>query len=348
VTIDSIRLWVDVDNPPQARYLLPIARRFQHLGHEVVVTARAYGETLDLLDQEGATFEAIGSGFGKGLHRKVYGLWSRARQLRAFVAAQPRAPTMLLTGSRAATLAARSLGLSSFVVVDYEYADQTIYRLSGSYIVYPDVIDPVRFGRPAFRASKLLPFSGLKEDLSFADRDVSAAASHDFGISNWRPRILFRPPAEESHYFRRESRDLAMELLRFLAAENVTTVFSPRIPGQVGYVDKIGHWVREPIIVQTPLPSVALLKGVDAVVSAGGTMIREAAYLGIPAYTIFRSKLGAVDRHLASLGRLSIIDSAAKFPRINLTQRPPVAPLRTGTRAIDEVTEMMLHRAKTP
>jgi uncharacterized protein len=44
------------------------------------------------------------------------------------------------------------------------------------------------------------------------------------------------------------------------------------------------------------------------VVSGGGTMNREAAALGIPVYSIFRGKIGAVDRQLAKEGRLVLIE----------------------------------------
>jgi predicted glycosyltransferase len=91
-------------------------------------------------------------------------------------------------------------------------------------------------------------------------------------------------------------------------------------------------------------PFVALLKAVDAVVSAGGTMAREAAYLGVPAYSIFRSCMGAVDRHLELLGRLSLLRSPEDFSRLDLGPRRSIHPLRTGSGVIDEVTEMITER----
>ena len=38
----------------------------------------------------------------------------------------------------------------------------------------------------------------------------------------------------------------------------------------------------------------------DLVISGGGTMNREAAALGVPVYSIFRGKIGAVDRYLSA------------------------------------------------
>ena len=49
----------------------------------------------------------------------------------------------------------------------------------------------------------------------------------------------------------------------------------------------------------------------DLVVSGGGTMNREAAALGVPVYSIFRGKLGAVDKYLSEKGRLVLIETVA-------------------------------------
>src|SRR5829696_5570128 len=123
-----MRVWIDIDNPPQVRYLLPFVRRFEEAGHDVVLTARAYGDTFAILRSEGATFEPIGSSFGKGIPRKLYGLAKRTRQLIRFFDQQSAQPDLVVTGSRAAGLAARRLGIPSFIIVDYEYVNLFIYR----------------------------------------------------------------------------------------------------------------------------------------------------------------------------------------------------------------------------
>jgi predicted glycosyltransferase len=341
-----MRVWIDIDNPPQARYLLPLVRRFEEAGHDVLLTARAYGDTFAILRSEGATFEPIGSSFGKGTGRKIYGLVKRTRQLVAFLERESVRPDLVVTGSRSASLAARKLGISSFVVIDYEYVNLLVYRLAGSYILHPDVIDSEVLERRGIRRERLMPFNGLKEDIAFADVDLFAVTPHEFGDGGEStPRVLFRPPAEESHYYRSESRDLALEILRFLAAQGARIVFSPRYSEQVSYLDEVPAWQEEPIILRDPVPFVALLKGVDAVVSAGGTMLREAAYLGVPAYSIYRGKIGAVDRYLASIDRLTLVASTADFSRVELARKATISPIRTDDSAAEDLINMILGHA---
>jgi uncharacterized protein len=337
-----LNIWVDIDNPPQARYLLPVARRFEQAGSDVVVTARDYGDTLAILESEGVAFTAIGASFGNGLRRKIIGLGARARTLRRFARGQREPIDLVLTGSRSATLAARMLGIPSFAIVDYEYVDLSIFRLTGTFVIHPKIIDASSFRGISPR--RLLPFDGLKEDITFSDVDVEAVAAHEFGGDNGAVRLLFRPPAEESHYFRGESRDLALELLTYLSSLEVQIVFSPRFEWQTRYLEVVGSWKHEPIVLREPVGTVSLLKGVDGVVSAGGTMLREAAYLGVPAYSIFRSRIGAVDRYLASMGRLVIVSSSENFSQIRIQPRGLAEPLRTTSNVVERVEEIIGER----
>ena len=92
------------------------------------------------------------------------------------------------------------------------------------------------------------------------------------------------------------------------------------------------------------MPFVSLLTSVDLVVSSGGTMAREAAYLGLPAYSIFQGKTGAVDRHLASLGRLRFVSSPSEFPAIRLERRQREGPLATNPRLAEDIADTVLAR----
>jgi hypothetical protein len=133
---------------------------------------------------------------------------------------------------------------------------------------------------------------------------------------------------------------MARAALSHLARVGAQIVFAPRDPSQTASVEHLG-WGTPPIVLDKPVPFVSLLKSVDAVVCAGGTMLREAAFLGIPCYSIFRSEIGAVDRWLAEIGRATLLESPADLPRIELRRRGPLVRLDSNPRLLAELAAVV-------
>ena len=341
-----VHAWVDIENPPQAQYLVPLARALERLGASVYVTARDYGMTFELLRSQDVAFEPVGRHFGASKRAKVAGTLRRVRDLRRLLRGRPR-PRALLSVSRSASLAARSLGIPSFALCDYEYVNLSVFRLVGTTVVHPDVISAATFRARGVAADRLIPFHGIKEDVTFAGVDVESIPAHVFpGLEQMRElRVLFRPPAEESHYHRQESSELGLETLHRLASDpRVRVVFSPRYDWQVEHLERL-HWAVPPVVLRAPVPFVSLLKAVDVVVSGGGTMTREAAYLGVPAVSVFRGEAGEVDRYLEQSGRLAIVRSADELTDIDLRGMARREPMFTNRSAPDEIATIILERS---
>jgi predicted glycosyltransferase len=338
-----MRVWIDIDNPPQVQYLLPFKAAFEEAGAETVITARDYGSTVTLLERAGVEAHVFGSRVGRGKLRKVAGLAARSREFRRLF--KDARPDALLAASRPSAVAARSLGTPSFIVGDYEYANVSVYRLTGSTLLHPDAIDPEIFRRRGLRERQLVSFRGLKEDITFAGVDVDAVEPHDLGeVAPGAVRVLFRPPSETSHYYNADSTSLALATLARLAGTGAQVVFSPREPEQRRYLDGLG-WAHPPIVLERPAPFVALLKSVDAVVCSGGTMLREAAYLGIPAYSIFQSEIGGVDLRLEQLGRAVLLRDEADLERLELAPRGPLSRLDSNPDLLREIVALIAERA---
>ncbi|HEY7562166.1 MAG TPA: DUF354 domain-containing protein [Gaiellaceae bacterium] len=343
-----MRIWIDIENPPQVQYLSPFRGAFERAGAETVVTARDYGIALDLLAREGAGFHPVGVSYGKGKARKVAGLLGRARALNGFFRGNPR-PDALMHAGRASVLVAARLRIPNFSVSDYEYADFTLERFTGSYVIHPDVIDPGEYTRQGVKAERLIPYRGLKEDISFAGLDVGAVGPWPLpGIeADELVRVLFRPAAEESHYYREASGELTLDLLGHLAPqESAVVVFSPRDPRQIAYLDRF-RWANPPVVLREAVPFVPLLKAADVVVSSGGTMIREAAYIGIPAYSIYRGEMGGVDRHLEEVGRLTLLSSPGDFGALALEKRGEIDLLAGSPTILEDLAEAVLERVSS-
>lgn len=340
-----MRIWIDIENPPQVQYLVPLRPAFERLGAEVVVTARDYGNTFALLDQGGVPFEPIGASYGAAKWQKVAGLAGRTRQVVQYLRRTGR-PDASVSASRAAAVAGRLLGHPSFAIIDYEHVSLGVQRLTRSRVLHPDVIPAGAFREKGIRDRDLLPFRGLKEDLSFSQVDVEGAQAHELPVAAGLVRALVRPAAEESHYYREESGHMTLDLLERLAGDERTVViFSPRYPRQADYLNRF-EWRNEPFVLDRAVPFASLLKAVDLVVSSGGTMLREAAYLGVPAYSTFQGDIGAVDRHLESLGRLHLLSSPADFDHMSLSKAAPLAPLETNPGLVDDIAERVIAAAR--
>jgi uncharacterized protein len=339
-----LRIWIDVENPPQVQYLTPLVGAFRDAGADVVLTARDYGATYALLESRDLPFHRIGSSYGKEKWRKATGLLGRTAQLVRFFARRGR-PDAVVHAGRAPALAAAVLRVPSFGFRDYEYVDVTVDRYTRGWIVHPRVVAPAAFVERGIRPDRLLAFDGLKEDLTFAGVDLAAVEPLSLpGAQDGLVRVLVRPPAEESHYYSSESGRIARELVTSLAEEErAQVVFSPRYAWQTSYLDG-AEWLNQPIVLQESAPFLSLLKAVDAVVASGGTMAREAAYLGIPSYSIFQGTIGGVDRYLESLGRLELLSSVADFDRLRIEPKAEAGPLATNPQLPQQLVEAIATR----
>ena len=93
-------------------------------------------------------------------------------------------------------------------------------------------------------------------------------------------------------------------------------VVLPRTPAQRGELDRAGGFT----VPERAIDAQSLIAFSDLVVSAGGTMNREAVALGTPVWTTFEGRLGAVDERLIAEGRLRRLASARD---LRLEKRPP-------------------------
>jgi predicted glycosyltransferase len=340
-----MRIWLDVENPPQVQYLTPLAGAFQEAGAEVVVTARDYGATYALLEARGIAFHRVGTSYGKAKWRKATGLMRRTAALVRFFAR--RRPDAVVHAGRAPAVAAWLLRVPSFGVRDYEFVDVTVDRVTRCWVLHPSVLDASVLVDRGVHADRLLPFAGLKEDLTFAGLDLAGVEPAALpGARADLVQVLVRPPAEESHYYRSESGRVCRELLGHLAArEDAQVLFSPRYPRQRAYLDEL-EWRTEPIVVPESAPFLSLLKAADLVVASGGTMAREAAYLGIPSYSIFQGAIGGVDRYLAAQGRLVLLGSDGGFEQLRIERKPEPHPLGTNPQLAGQLVETVLSRVR--
>jgi predicted glycosyltransferase len=286
--------------------LRPIIEGLTERGHEVSITARDYGQTLGILDRLGIAHEVVGRHGGASSVRKATALASRSGSLARW--ARGRDFDLALGhGSVDLAVVGTMLRTPSVQMQDYEHAGlqrQLAFRAARRVLV-PEAIPVEAMRRAGARPRKLFRYPGLKEDYYLADFRPDPAVLTELGLDPARVLAVVRPPPETSAYHERNP--LYERVLDRIADDpQATTVLIPR-------TDEQGRRVRAQagaslVVPERAIDAQSLIALSDLVVSAGGTMNREAAALGTPVYTIFSGRMGAVDEALIADGRLVPLD----------------------------------------
>jgi hypothetical protein len=297
-----MRVWVDLTNSPHVLVLRPIVAALRAQGHEVSITARDFAQTLGLLERFGIGHTVVGRHRGERLAAKGLGLVSRSTALARW-ARRRRFDVALGHGSNDVTVAARLLRIPCSTMFDYEWAtvQHTVNCRLAQTVVVPDVIPPERLARYG-ATGKLAPYAGLKEEYYLADFEPDPGVLGELGLDIAAPIAVIRTPPAVSLYHRFENDVLGGVLDRLRGSQ---TVVLPRTPQQRAELRDSGFIVPEQAI-----DAQSLIAYADLVVSAGGTMNREAVALGTPVWTTFQGRLGAVDERLIADGRLQVLERA--------------------------------------
>ena len=303
-----MRVWVDLTNSPHVLVMRPLIEVMRADGHDVQVTARAFAQTLELCERLGIDHTAIGRHRGEGLVAKGLGLFSRSAALARWARGR-RFDVAMGHGSNDVTVAARLLGVPSATAFDYEFAavqHQVNCRLA-RVVMVPEAIPPERLYRYGARG-KLRRYPGLKEEYYLADFEPDPAVLAELRLDRNRELVVVRTPPEVSLYHRFEN-PLFRQVLERLAAHPGQTVVLPRTATQRDEILRLGGFT----VPQRAVDAQSLVAFADLVISAGGTMNREAVALGTPVYTTFEGRLGAVDEALLREGRLRRLDDPEGF-----------------------------------
>jgi predicted glycosyltransferase len=309
-----MRVWVDLTNSPHVLVFRPLIRLLRERGHEVEVTAREYAQTLQLLELHGIEATPIGRHGGASALGKAVGELGRLPALRRW--AKPRWFDLALAhGSHDLTLTARSLGIASATTFDYEYAwlQHQFGARAATRVVVPEAIPAERLA-PYGVGKKLRRYPGLKEEYYLADFEPAPV-----DVPEGRMLIVARTPPEVSLYHRHGNPLFLSVLDRLGRDQRAHVVVLPRTDEQRERIRGLG--LPSVTVPDRAVEAQSLIAAAAAVVSAGGTMNREAVALGTPVYTTFSGRLGAVDEQLIREGRLIQLHDPVQFDLDGLPPR---------------------------
>jgi predicted glycosyltransferase len=305
-------VWVDCTAAAHPLVLRPLIERFEARGDEVLVTAREYGQTLGILDRLGIPYTAVGSHGGASTLGKVRALGGRSAQLARLVW-QRRPQLALAHGSVDLAVVSSLYRIPSAQMQDYEFAGrqrQIAFRAARR-VLMPESIPLERLSKIGAKGRKLVRYPGLKEEYYLADFHPDAGVFDELGLDREKVLVVVRPPPETSEYHARN--DVYGEAIRHLAGSpEVQAVVIPRTERQGIEVSEMA--AANLIVPKRAIDAQSLIAYADLVVSAGGTMNREAVALGTPVFTTFAGRMGGVDEDLIAAGRLQVLADPIELP----------------------------------
>ena len=333
-----MRLWIDLANSPHVPFFRALVDRFTAGGHEVEITARDFAETVPLAHDAGLTPQVIGKHGGREVSGKAGNLMSRALSLASWARGR-RFDLAVSHNSYSQIVGARMLRIKTITLMDYEHqpANHLAFRFA-SRIIVPASFPAGSLRRFGARVGKVRRYHGTKEDVylaGFRSDPAFGARLCELGVNPDNVLVLMRPPAVDALYHRFQNTLFDEALEQLLATENVRVVLLPRNDAQRAM------YSTKAIVPPAPLPGPDLIAASDLVISAGGTINREAAALGVPTASIYAGKWAAVDEQLVKEGRLLRISNTADLQGL-VAQKKQAAQPRRSAAVIDEITEFIL------
>lgn len=336
-----MRLWIDLANSPHVPFFEALVNKFISQGHEIETTAREFTETIPLAHDAGFKPHVVGAHGGRAISAKARTFMTRAWALARW--ARPRKFDLAIShNSYSQILAARALGIRTVTLMDYEYqpANHIAFRLT-SRIIVPTSFPATRLRRYGASVGKVRRYHGTKEDVYLADFQPDPAFNArlcELGVNPDNVLVLMRPAAHDALYHRFQNALFDEAVAMLLTNENAQVILLPRNEAQrVAYSTKAGQRL---IIPATPLDGPNLIAASDLVISAGGTINREAAALGVPAASIYAGKWASVDEELVNEGRLLRISNATDLQNLRIEKKQTANP-RRSTSVIDEVVQLI-------
>jgi len=340
-----LRIWIDLANSPHVPFFAALIPEFKQRGHQVELTARDYAQTVELARKAGLTPIVIGGHGGGKLTGKAGNLVGRAASLAKW--ARGRGLDLAVSHNSYAQIAAASgLGIKSATLMDYEHqpANHLAFRLASSVIV-PSCFPDSALRRYGASKSKVKRYQGTKEDVylaGFVPTPAFSSTLSELGIESSDILVVVRPPASEALYHRFENELFSSMLNKLTAHSNVKVMLLARTEEQRREYSASTSNLIQPL---TALDGANLVAAADLVISAGGTMNREAAALGVPAATIYAGEWAAIDEQLVREGRLRRINSQEDLDSLPIEKKGRAVP-RHAKDVRNEVVELILASAR--
>ncbi len=272
------KIWIDMTNSPHVLFFEPLIRTLEKEGSEFLITARPYQQTIGLLKQKKLNYETIGKHYGKSEFRKASGLFFRSFLLWKEIMRQKNQISYSIShGSPYCSIASNFAGIYNLWTLDGDKTKSVIIPSVkfANKVIIPQIVPKENYVKMGTKEEKIIQYPGLKEEVYLWDFKPNKRYLEHIGVETDKPVIAMRPEASKAVYIKET--EFLIPLIETLK-EDYFVILIPRTPDQdVLYRKIFGNSVFIPAQV---LDGPNLIANSSLVISAGGTMNREAVVLG--------------------------------------------------------------------
>ncbi|HET6511186.1 MAG TPA: DUF354 domain-containing protein [Candidatus Kapabacteria bacterium] len=339
-------IWIDLENSPHVPFFAPIIRELRAKNVDVVITARDFAQTKQLVEDAGLDARIIGKEAGDNTIIKTAALLLRALRLAIYLRGR-KIDLAVAHGSRGSLIASKLLRIPTLTLYDYEGANVRLFNRLADWVMTPAIIPDQKLATLGLPADRSLRYHGLKEEVYVSDYTPDPSFASQLKLDPSKIIVIVRPPSHTAHYKSDRSFALFSDIMTKLAARNdVAVIFTPRSIRQSDEI-RTSTWfdADKMTILERPVNGLDLMGHSDLVIGGGGTMNREAAVLGVPVVSIFKGESGAVDEWLEREGKLHDLESAEEIDRF-IRKRDSRKALMTDTSVRETILSTILRLAK--
>lgn len=302
-----MKVWIDISNTPHVNFFKGIIKSFESRGHETFVTSRDFDGLSALLDLHGIKHTVVGRHGGFCKKSKLVESSKRILELSEIINSED-IDLALYKHSVEGARVSYGLGIPSICVLDNETAiaqNKLMLPLS-SKVIAPNAISMEEITRFGVDESQVIRFNGFCEIANISDFKYDDSFISQLGLSEDKSTIVMRPEPVKANYYNgnKEKTIIKAILEKTKCLKDYQFVVFPRFEEQksVFNYDNV-------IVPEEPVDALSLMSYSDLVISAGGSMNREAVALNTPALTTYPEKLLAVTKKMIDLGlKIHLLD----------------------------------------
>ncbi len=289
------KTWIDITNAPQVLFFEPFIDFFKKQKVSYIITCRDLGGSKELLLKKEIPFIELGTHHGKSILNKAIGTISEVKLRTDFLSKHKEISLILTHQSPYAIVAGYLKNKKTIEFFDNEYAtwSNLLSFPLATKLYCPEALKEVNLSkRFLFNEKKLHYYSGIKEGIYLNGFKKDKKIIKELKLKE-KDYVVFRPEANLAHYHPTEK--YTTKIIDKLVNDRQTVVLVARYKNQKEEYKKKYENKKNFIILEKMIDGPQLIANSKLVLSAGGTMNREACVLGIPVISLYSGKLLAVD-----------------------------------------------------